>query len=200
MSKHTKKEFSDLCGIETKALSVYISRGKVVVDGDQIDDKHQINAAFLAKMQSKIKKEKPVAPEKPQKEKPDPDNPDYSDTLTQIAKEKGKLELLQRQNLIDLQRMEITKKRGELVPVSAVKSLIVLQSESTKTAYLQACDNLLIIISQKKQMSATELADTRKEFSKIVNKAIDDAVDSSKATLTGLVIDFQKKRGVGQHD
>ncbi len=194
MPKFSKREFADLCGMQTKNLAVYIGRQKLEVGSDGlIDDSNSMNKLFMEKRRSK-----------PQGVKANPEKAmavaeTEKSGLLKNAEAKAELDLLKRQNEIDLQRLEITKKRGELVPVQAVKSLIVLQSQSQRTAYLQASENFLIIISQKKQLSSTELTDLKMEFHKIVNKAIDDAVNTSQATLKGLVVDFQKKRGVGQH-
>jgi hypothetical protein len=201
MAKYSKKEFAELCGIKTKELSVYSKRGKVIVVNNEIDDADQNNILFMQRQLAK-KQKAPSVKNVSNDQKPvdSAAAEEARNTLLEINRSKGQLELLQKQNLIDLQRIEILKKRGELVPVPAINSLIILQAESIKTAYLEASDNLLVIIAQKKQMSAEEIASARKEFTKIVNKAIDSAVDLSKTMLFGIVKDYQKKRGVGQHD
>lgn len=55
MGLFSKKEFGAMVGMNTRALSVYIKRKKVVVgDNDMIDDKHHVNADFLIRRKDDI--------------------------------------------------------------------------------------------------------------------------------------------------
>jgi hypothetical protein len=197
MSDHSRAEFASLTGVKTKDLAVYIRRGKVVVVDGKIDDKHPTNALFMSKRALKTIKSEVQKPEKkPQSETPSPP----SDVLVELAKRKAELELTRRENEILMQKHNLQKKRGELVPVAAVKSLITLHTESIKTAYMQASDNLLIVINAKKQLTATELSLFRKEFTSIVNKAVDIAIESTSKSLVSIASEYSKKRGVGEHE
>lgn len=209
MAKYDKKEFSALCGLETKNLAVYIKRKKVNVVAEMIDDKDPINAKFIEDQKARLRKTaspKPVKEPKQvkvAKDKPENTEDDAEDDenpYAQAVQHKLSLDVAKRQNEIDLQKIEIQKKRGELVPVEAIRSLLVVHSESIKTAYVDAAEDLLVRISQRKQLTTVETAELRKELAETVNKAIDDAISASKKTLLGVTQDFMRKRGVGQHD
>ncbi len=69
----SKKEFADLCGMNTRALAVYIKRGKVVVDGEWIDSELPQNALLIQKRSTKKvihDSKKPPAEVAPKIEKP----------------------------------------------------------------------------------------------------------------------------------
>jgi hypothetical protein len=205
MAFHSSKDFAALCGLKTKDLSNYVKRGKVVRQNDLIDDKDQINQAFMKKREVKLVEkgivDKPETSGNPGKPaKPKKEGKREKTEAEVLFKLKSDLELEKRQNEIDLQKLAIAKIRGDVVPVPAVRELIRTYSESSRHAYTEASDNLLMIMTQKFNLTATDLSDVRKEFLKLVNKAIDNAVDNTKTVLLGLVRDYSKKRGVGQHD
>jgi formylmethanofuran dehydrogenase subunit D len=198
MAEYDKKEFAALCGLETKNLAVYARRGKVVVVDGKIDDKNPVNALFIEKRKVKTPKSTPV--QQPKEKKQSNEKEPEVNSLVKAAEEKALLDLLKRQGEIDLQNIELQKKRGELVPVEAIKSLLIVHSESIKTAYVDASEALLLRISQRKQLTTNESVELRKELAQLVNKAIDDAISASKKTLLSVTQDFMRKRGVGQHD
>jgi len=193
--KHSKKKFASLCGIETKNLSVYIGRKKVIVENDLIDDSDPANRLFIEKCKLRVPKIKTVPAKGKSRSVKESKN-----SLLMSAEAKAELDLLKRQNEIDLQKLEIQKKRGELVPVEGIASLLIVHSESIKVAYMDGSENLLNRISQKKQLTSTERSDLGKELKVIVNNAIDQAIAASKKTLLSVTQDYSRKRGVGQHD
>lgn len=70
----SKKEFADHCGMNTRALAVYIKRGKVLAEGEEIDSDLPQNALFIQKRSTKKvihdSKKPPDGPEtKPEKAK-----------------------------------------------------------------------------------------------------------------------------------
>lgn len=203
MARHTKKEFAALCSIETKTLSVYISRDKVIVDdNDLIDDTHPANKEFIQKQQNK--KGKPDvggSPSKPKSEATEPDEEKLERIgYVKMQREKAELDLAAKKNAIALQKIEIEKKRGELVPTESVKTVITLHSESIKTSYTEASDGIIVLFAQKGGLNAEDISDLRKRFKDLVNKAIKDSVEATGNLLDQIVAEFSVKRAPGQHD
>lgn len=202
-----------MCGIQPKHISIYVKRKVInVLRNGMVDDKDEKNVAFRAKMLAKkgvtiaagfpetadipakagkVKKEPAAATPPPE---PDPNSLNY------IQRERNKLEVIKTQHAIQLQQIEIAKKRGELVPTQSVNNLIVQHSESIKTAYTEGTDNLLIIFAQKFQLSSADVGFMRGQIMEIVNKAVDESIDRTKKNLKGVVKEYAVKRGVGQHD
>jgi len=85
------------------------------------------------------------------------------------------------------------------VPTEAVKSLVITHSESLKNAYYEACENLIIEMSTRKQFSSTEISELKTKLRELVNKALKNAIESSKVSMVKIVEDYSEKRGVGQH-
>lgn len=201
MAFHTKKDFSALCGIKSGDLYNYMKRGKVIVENNLLDDKNPINRTFLDKSIAK----KPVLAAKKTIDKkvnvvaPREYN-EAEETLSKMLKEKTVLESEQKRNAITLQKIDIQKKRGELIPTYSVNNLFVQHSESIKTAYMEGSDNLIVILAQKHQLSATDVADIRTMFTGIVNKAVDSAIDSTLRQIKTIVREFSAKKGVGQSE
>ena len=210
--KYTRAEFSEKTKIEDKNITVYLLRRKLVLNASgEIDDADPVNFMFLQKRMSKLerkvvgnppkKKEEKAKPEpakKPQNEEISRQNTNRNELL-EMDKEKGKLDLNQRRNVIQMQELELAKKRGELIPTEIVRKLVIQQSEGTKIAYTEACENLIVILSQKKQMTSDEVSDIRKQFMAIVNSAIDTSIEITKRNMVEIVKEFSQKRGVGQH-
>ena len=197
--KYSKKEFAAHCGILTKELSVYIGRKKVVVVKDEIDSLNPVNDLFVKKMLAKKPKEA-ADPEKHESEKRQPLIPKEENPLVELNRQKGSLEIRQKQNSLQLQQMEIDKKRGELVPTALIRNLIVQHSESLKAAFADISDNLLEIMAQKKGFTREEISDLRAQNRRLINLSVDTTVLNSKKRMGTIVEEYSKKRGVGEHD
>ena len=197
MPRHSKKEFSNLCGIKTKALSVYIARAKVILDDNElIDDTHPANLDFMER--HKNKNGKVIKP----KVVSEPDDEVAKERLVYVQdqRKKLKIDMEARQNEVELQKIKIQRQRGEMIPTDSVKQVFDLHSESIKSAYVEASDNVIVVMGQRKGFTAEDIAHVRKQFVGIVNRAVDGAIKGTQAALDALVDEFSVKRGVGQHD
>jgi hypothetical protein len=222
MALHSKVEFSALCGFEVNALAVYIKRKKVIVREDgMIDDKQRDNTEFLkrraATIASKSAKAEPI-PNKKKKPAPEPegdDEPEFTVNRRAAPKEKKDiqdhdrydLELVQKKMAIEKAAEEIEilkvkkdKLQGSLIPTDLVRALIVTHSESLKLSYSEACENLIVIFGGKKQLSTQEIADMRKELARVINTAMDRAVEASKKTLKTIVREYSEQKGRGEKE
>lgn len=214
MALHTRKDFIDLCGISSRELSVYIKRGKVVLTGEYINDTNPSNAAFLQKFSER--KNQVVSINAPQVEvysEKDEPLPEESfterSTSSAPAKQMSQYAIERAMKLSDLEKKKVDiriaklkedKLMGDLIPTELVRTLIMTQSESTKFAFSEGCENLIVLISQKKQLSATEVADIRSKLSALINKCIDNSVSFSVKKLKTIVTEYSQKRDVGDHD
>jgi hypothetical protein len=210
--KYTRGEFCAQMKVVSKDLSKYLTRRKVVLnDSGEIDDADPVNKLFVQKRQiilekkavgntgkKKIEKVKKEPVEKPQNEAFSRENT-TRDELLKMDKEKFELALVEKRNAITMQQMEIAKKRGEQIPTEIVRKLVIQQAESSKISYTEACENLLLIFAQKRELSAVEVSDIKKQFIDIVNSAIDNSISITKRNMTEIIKEFSAKRGVGQH-
>src|SRR5277367_2796576 len=119
MAKYSKSEFSEICGIKVKHLYTYMSRKEVNVKDKLIDTDDQVNSLFMGKMQRKRKNLIAAREEKknePVKRSPEKKSRPEDDTLVELFRQKGTLEVVEKENRIQLQRMRIHKVQGEVVP------------------------------------------------------------------------------------
>lgn len=203
MARHNKREFSALCSIETKNLSVYISRGKVVLDdNDLIDDTHPTNKDFILRQHNKKGKPKADAPVTKNMELNEDEKREATERISYVKSQRAKVELdlAEKQNRIELQKIEIEKKRGELLPTQDVKTVLTFHSESIKNSFVEGADGIIVLYAQKGGLNADDIAFMRRKLTDLVNKAIDDSIASSKAMLVSIVKEFSTKRGIGQHE
>lgn len=206
MALLTMAEFCNICGIESKHITTYASRKKIVLSGDYVDDANQVNQLFISKRQIQLAKKSanPAMKEKTTSVKKTgaidkKDDVEEVSGLVMLEKVKRDLDIVKKQNEIKLQEMEIKKRNGELVPTEAVKSLIIAHSESLKNSYYEAGENLIIDMSAVKQFSSVEVSELKTKLRDMVNKSLDSAIRTSKKSLTKIVDEYSEKRGVGQH-
>ncbi|MCE3278006.1 MAG: hypothetical protein K0S44_197 [Bacteroidetes bacterium] len=211
MALHTKKQFAELCGLATNALAVYIKRQKITLTkDDKIDDSEEKNADFLKKRREKTGVVIPLKVEVPEKKDASPTQdsskknkrtPASNGNLSgyELDKELKQAELNKKIADTEHRQLQIEKLRGELIPTEIVKPLFIQHSESIKVAYNEASENLIVIISQKKQLSSVEVADLRKQLVSIVNKSVDAAIAATKKGIKNIVEEYSASKAVGEH-
>lgn len=196
MALLSKKEFAEKCGMNTRALSVYINaRKKVILSGeDQIDDTNEQNAAFLRKWSDKAGKSKPSVGKvkstgRPSKAERDAKAKKEKESADLYSIEKGKksTDAMKAQVELELQTIKRDKLRGALIPTEMVRLLFTTHFKSVTVEFNQAVDNLLIEISRKTKMNREQLADLRTQLTEIVNGAVDRSVDASKKSIQNLI-------------
>jgi antitoxin component of MazEF toxin-antitoxin module len=222
--KYTKREFSIACGIKTKDLSNYISRGKVFVENDKIDGDLEINKSFLIARQE-FNKTKEVA--KPPVVKIEP-AADSEKKLNERSADKSKevqsefkfpkehnpaqiknFELdteIKRQNLekekiaIQLQQAKLDKINGVTIPTELVKTVFIHHTKSITVAFHNGAETLLSKIAKLKGLDISEMADLRTELITIVNEAVDSSIAASKKTVESIVAEYSQKKDVGERE
>lgn len=214
MAKYSKKEFAGLCKQATNYLSVQIKRGKVIVENDEIDDQHPINKSYLEKIYGRLDfvpkstANTPVKPETP--------NPSTSQHLTDDEIKKA-LELcggmdyptleriykfLQGEKLksdIEKNKIDLEKKRGEVIPVGPVENLVFQYKQYVLTQMKIGFEKSLIEIGHKYSITSEDLAAYRGNNTKILNDAIAAASDTFVMDFEKNLSSFSIRKNVGEH-
>ena len=215
MAKYKQVEFAELCGIKRGQVSVYVSRGKLIIDNELLDESHPVNASFIQKCQTKnfLKKSnvsEQITVQIPLEERD-------STILDSEIKAKGKrkagqsdyaqllMEMNELKNEKLLEEIELLKKRnmkmdGESIPTVAVLSVISFFGKSYTDGTQQLMDNFLNQISSRKGMSSAEHAEFRGILIKGINDVANRANKESKKSITNIIKEFSVSRGVGEHD
>lgn len=203
MALHTQTQFAALCGVTAANLSTYKKRGKVVVNAQSyIDDTDPTNAAFLKKrleMGQKEVKQQPTHKnlQQPAQISTQPDtNTDFSargtakpatsTTPTNIFEIDKKLKLTDielKERRIRLLQIEEAIKMGKLLPNDPVQKTFISFSENLKIAYQQGSERLIVVLTQKKALTAEEQADIRNQLTAIINQSLADAITQTKKDL-----------------
>jgi len=215
MAKYKQIEFAELCGIKRGQVSVYVSRGKLIIEDELLDENNPINQMFIQKCLIKRKEEKYNEPEqntvqisdsdednailehpKREKGKRKEGNSDYAQQLIEMNKLKNEkleeeIELLKKRNM---------KMDGEAIPTVAVLSVISFFGKSYTDGTNQLMDNVLNQISQRKALTAAEHSEFRGMIIKGINEVATRANRESKKNIDNIIREVSISRGVGEHD
>ena len=195
MNLVSKKEFSQLTGLPTNRLSVEISRGKIAIVGDKIDLDTPLNQQFLQKYKEKSVEvvSKVVSVTKSTGQFPANEIKNI-DNLKKAA-ETDRIELD-----IELKKLKIAKEKGQNIPTDHVKIIVSQLGKSFISKFHIACDNFLMEIGKKKDLSRQEMAEMRGALINVINEASTLAVEEAKRAVRILQKETINKRGVGDHD
>lgn len=230
MALHTKKEFALLCGIinasgqgDTKKLSTYHSRKKLVYSGDYVDDSIRINKDFLSEWKLKTES-KPITPARATKElkliRPltasemiSEENPDLSRTekpntgdSSEDETDEARAELMKKLKLTNDKLTEEIKKlklgnnktQGNFVDIEAVKGLFVMYSETVDAGWLMAFDNFVIKYASRNQLTREEMLEMKSSLKELSNATKIGAIESTQRTMRRLQTDASNQRGKGE--
>jgi len=223
MALYDKKEFAELCKVNTRYLSVQISRGKVILDKhDKIDTENSVNKFYVEKIYGRMDlvPKKPFTAAKPAKpiakvlsdEEDQEDDEDVELTMEDLLADPNRKNLdypeleriykfLQGKKIekdIEKNQLEIEKKKGIVVPSELIKPVFLQHNQFIVTEFKNAADEVIRIISKKKSLSVNEQAEIRGELVKTINESINKATLASIKNVTNLITDFSDKRGVGE--
>lgn len=227
MAKYSKKEFADLCGVGTNYLSVVIGRHKVVVDADgQIDTANDKNRLYLEKIYGRMDLVPPkgvvaattVAPNEgtaksiplpvlPAGNKKDLTDEELKDALAACGgmtyeQLERVYKFLQGEKLksdIEKNRIEIQKKRGEVVPVSPIEQLVFQFKQHTLTQQKIAYQAFLNEIGHKYSITAEDMGYYKGFFIKQLNISVAEASESFTMQLEATLKEFSVRKRVGEH-
>jgi len=202
MPVYTRPEFAEACGVTQSYVNNYISRKKIIVNKDnKIDTSDPYNKLFFDKRQG-VKKESKKKVERKRKleELPKESDPVSTESTTNFNLDRLKKEAeLEKAELdIELKKVELAKKSGEVIPTDLVKNVIKNHVKSITLKFHQAADNYLSEISNETGMKGERLAYWRGALIDQINEASVEAVEESKKDVEHIVQEYSQKRGVGQ--
>lgn len=214
MALHSKKQFADLCGIATNNLSVQISRGKVIVVNELIDDTLEKNKAFLEKRSSKkpnnsnqntlleTNTSKLVVESgiKPPQNSNELIIPSESQSYTESERQLKYLDTLKRAAEIEKLSLDVAKKKGEVIPSELVKPVFLQHNQSIVTEFKNVTDEVIRMFAKKKSLSVNEVAEITGELTSCINNAMNKATMATVNAIDSIVNDFAEKKGVGERN
>lgn len=213
MTLYSKKDFATKCNIETKNLSVYITRKKVICLGDgMIDDADPRNALFLEKRKSKTETTETAEEEIPLTDTEDvgettviqlkrpkksantgenEENIDENASLSALDKRKTLLEVQKKEADLEKVRLQNAKLKGEVIPFGLMNPLIAQNNQSIVTEFKNAGDELILEISKKKTLSGEEVAYLTGKLVYLINDAVRKAQDQTIKSLDLIIKDYK---------
>lgn len=201
MAKVSKKEYAQMCGMNTRALSVYINQEKKVkvCDDDMIDTDDPMNRLFLDRRiaKGKVRPKGEIATESNENTNT-PKNIGDVPTLEDSERLLRYLDTQKREKEVEKLQIEIQKKRGEVIPSELIPPIFLQHNQSILTAMKNEFDEWLRNHAKKYSIGINEVADARREATEWLNHAMNKAIDLSIVAVDAIVREYSEKRGVGE--
>lgn len=188
MSTHTKKEFSELCGMATRHLSVYIKRNKVVLlDSGLIDDTNPINKTFIGLHDGGKKK---ASTKKETIEKP-PRN-----DLYELEKQQKTMAIEAKRKEMTLTDARIARMHGELMPTDVVNTLFAHHFREVNSQFKQGIDGILSEFGKKLHANGNQMSEMRGRMVQILNECVKKSVANSKKHIETVLKELSEVKKV----
>lgn len=198
----TRVEICALTGIDEKHISTNIERAKKGMSGLVMTEKglfnteNPINKAFIQMRQSKQANKPKLIPEYKDEDDEDEDSeiPDYQVSTQKLQH----LKTLKTEKEIEKLGIDISKKMGEVVPVSLIKGVLLQQNQSVLMAYKQSIDSILRIYSKVHELTTNEIADITGQLVTAINNASVEAANLTIKNLNNIINAYSENYGVGE--
>lgn len=118
--------------------------------------------------------------------------------FSSIATRKEQLAIAKMEEELRKLKLGNSKTQGNFVDIEAVKSVIVLLSESINTAWEIGLDNFIMKFSSKNKLSRDEILEMKKDINGTSNVAKEAAINNAKKQIRNLQSESANKRGVGE--
>lgn len=220
MALLTKAQFAEKIGRPSNFLSVYITRGEVLIKSGEgkralIDDTHPINHAFLIKKgaQNIVKDAKnpdntgenvvynavvidETSEKVDKKTKISSNGKDanevYMKNLAMLEQQKAEISLKKQQEELDKIRLYNERARGELLPIALFRPLLARNNQNLTTTFKNTAEELISNMAKKKGFSLEERAELSAQLLGGINKAITEAFDMTVQNLDTIIDDYKE--------
>jgi len=204
MALFRQVEFAKLCGKAKAAISVNVSRGKIIKTGNFIDDTLPENILFIERSlghpyQPNSAKQKITAPiKKVVRKKPivkketvpvaevEPDYGGGSSTFD-LDRQKKIAEIGYKEAQIRKIKLEEDKLRGLNLPTSIVTNVVALLGQSFQSSYKNGATMLLIDVVHKGKISVAIEAELKGKMIKLINESHENAILEAKRLIKNII-------------
>lgn len=223
MALHSRKQLAVICGLDYDKSSdrgkigMAITRGKIILSGDFIDDTISENARFIAVYQAKnenaeaIKEQvesnedsvsKSPAYKQPEKKQPVPNvsAPKKGGDLFALDKLLKEQELEKKAAETRLLNLKESKIRGESMPTVLTQNLFMIHNQSVLTIQKDIIEDLFIEVAKEARLTGDQLARLRGKMTNTLNEGMVKAIAVTGKNIKSFMEEFSIKREVGEHD
>jgi hypothetical protein len=195
MALLSKKEYAELCGMATNALSVYIhpDRSEVIVENGYIDSENETNKRFLEKRIAKGKS-KSATFEGERKPNNNEGIPSYEESEQLVKFWDAK----KREKEVEKLQIEVSKKKGEVIPSELMKPLILQHNQHILMEQKNADEEMLTMFAHKHSIPGADVAYIREAWINRRNAAVKSATKATVSGVESVIQDYSEKRGVGE--
>lgn len=195
MPLYTKKKFAQLCGKSPAHVSTYISRGKIVVNGDHIDSDDPENFELMNKWRVQsgleaIERTVPKSNETPaERTETTNDKPQKADRseIAALNREKARAEIEYKKEKAHETRLKNAKLRGELIPTNMVVDLFAMLGHQFQMQYEIGANELAMEMAHKMKVSAEIRGEIGEKLVEIINKSHQRAVNEAKMAVKNII-------------
>lgn len=136
MAIYSIKELSDLTGVDSKNIHVYIKRGKLIKDqNSKIDSSIAINELFIKKYAKSDSKKIDFDNDERSEEKSKNQNDTSASSMMQVEYAIKKLNAQKLQRDILIKDEELKRKKGDVIDLESTLSIVSTYSEALKKEF-----------------------------------------------------------------
>lgn len=215
MALLTKDEFCALTGIEKRSITTYVSRGKIILSGELIDQEIPQNQEFIKYRQDKfsdkivkkpdaVKQYTDVSPNyskiKSPEYKPPSDDGGSKVSIYNLDVQQKMLSIEKTAEEIEKLRLHNAKASGESIPTELVTVVFAQFSKSITTSFKNSVENILTELMHKSGISDNILAQYKGILINEINSGVDRAVNESQHQIKNIVSEYAVKREQGEKE
>jgi hypothetical protein len=210
----TQRELAAAIGISAPAISKTVRTGKLVLNEDRrIDFSHPINNVWLQKQVEKGRMldihqlgltPNPVKPEKVESVKKtkakENKTPEPKTERATLQQRKTEAEIEWKKTQIRLNLIKEQQRKGELIPIQAVKTLFQYTTDTIRSTFEQEFDGMLEMIKQIADVEHIAYIELKKDIKTMLNDAV---MLYKKNLIKGadkIVAEYRDIKGVGEGD
>lgn len=209
MGFHTKRQFADLINDQTKNLSQYIKRGKVIVEENGlINDMNATNISFLLTRKGKkqpikqqIPREETYVASAPFKIGPANDDEDSEMELDKngipevsVSDKIYKHWLAKKtESAAEIDRIKIDKMKGMVIPSELIKPLFQQHNQSILAEFKNMMDEQLRFIAKQYDLNIVQVSEIKGKWVEGLNSAICRAKTVTIKGIDNIINNYSEK-------
>lgn len=202
MAKYKVTQFADAFDIKESTVKSYVHRKQLRKDAEGfIDTENDINRLFILEMQLKINTGKVKTPEPPKEKKiieKEPTQTASQKQYTEIDLRLRTATMESKERESELRKVQLEKLAGNLLPVSLVETILVINIQSVFKVFESEIENLASIYNEVFGGTRKELALIIEKQRQILAKAIEKSSKDAKAEIEIAITDYQDVRSRGE--
>ena len=209
MAKKTRKltiqELASATGQKDGTVRQHIARKRIKKGKDGfIDVEDDLNKAYINEvtggrgLYTKVVKESASESPVTAKKEPSAEEVANSNFYTKLDKRKREADLELVEHNLELKKIELEKKAGNLLPIQIIENIVVINIQAIIKNFEIESENIASLMVDRFGGSRKDLAEINQMLREVIGKAVAKAKQDANKEIKTAVEAYQETRGVGE--